>query len=84
VVIEDVVAFPIEGETDVIVLRNLGGKLADMTGWILRDSNSKSEPYVLGQEGCEQQAKLYGGEIIEILPRSETNPCGIPFGISFR
>ena len=84
VVIEAVVAFPKENESDVVVLRNLGGMIADMTGWTMRDNNAKSEPYVFGQAGCEDQAILYGGDIVQIFPQSEENPCGFTFGISFR
>eukprot|EP01024_Parvocaulis_polyphysoides_P038067 TRINITY_DN3407_c2_g1_i4.p2 TRINITY_DN3407_c2_g1~~TRINITY_DN3407_c2_g1_i4.p2 ORF type:complete len:193 (+),score=26.86 TRINITY_DN3407_c2_g1_i4:118-696(+) len=83
VVIERVIAYPDTGGTDLVVLRNTGGQIADLTGWTMSDS--KPEPtYTFGEPGCESNATIYPQEFLELTPQSDDNPCGFPFGISFR
>eukprot|EP01024_Parvocaulis_polyphysoides_P043051 TRINITY_DN392_c0_g1_i3.p1 TRINITY_DN392_c0_g1~~TRINITY_DN392_c0_g1_i3.p1 ORF type:complete len:495 (-),score=79.48 TRINITY_DN392_c0_g1_i3:476-1960(-) len=83
VIIEKVVAYPDTGEEDLVVLRNIGGQVADLTGWTMTDS--KADPvYTFGTPGCEGNATILPMESLSITPQNEFNPCGFMFGISFR
>eukprot|EP01025_Chloroclados_australasicus_P011725 TRINITY_DN15186_c1_g1_i3.p1 TRINITY_DN15186_c1_g1~~TRINITY_DN15186_c1_g1_i3.p1 ORF type:complete len:492 (-),score=78.85 TRINITY_DN15186_c1_g1_i3:639-2114(-) len=83
VIIERVISYPETGSTDLVTLRNNGGKVADLTGWTLSDD--KQDPFLtFGEPGCEGNASVLPQESLEILPASDANPCGFPFGVSFR
>eukprot|EP01025_Chloroclados_australasicus_P000290 TRINITY_DN1013_c0_g1_i4.p1 TRINITY_DN1013_c0_g1~~TRINITY_DN1013_c0_g1_i4.p1 ORF type:complete len:508 (+),score=81.71 TRINITY_DN1013_c0_g1_i4:193-1716(+) len=83
VIIEKVVAYPNTGEEDMVVLRNMGGQVADLTGWTMIDS--KGDPvYTFGVPGCEGNATILPQASLTVLPENEYNPCGFPFGISLR
>lgn len=85
IVIEKVVAFPDEGGSDVITLRNMGGQTQDLTGWKLADSDGDGEfAYELGDENCEDQGSIGPAQKLEIFPESEDNPCGFAFNVNFR
>eukprot|EP01026_Neomeris_dumetosa_P079152 TRINITY_DN86057_c0_g1_i1.p1 TRINITY_DN86057_c0_g1~~TRINITY_DN86057_c0_g1_i1.p1 ORF type:complete len:263 (-),score=31.08 TRINITY_DN86057_c0_g1_i1:15-803(-) len=87
VVIDKVVSYPIAGDPDMIVLRNIGGKVADLNGWTMTD-NKKSvdlkDRYQFGVSGCKQNATINPMETLVLTPRTDGNPCGFEFGISFR
>ncbi|GMH38745.1 hypothetical protein BSKO_06629 [Bryopsis sp. KO-2023] len=87
VVFDRMVSFPEDGESDVILLRNIGGKTADLKGWWLSDSrNDKSNPeatYFFGKtRGCGDYRKIPAGGVLELTPYLKSNPCGFPFGVS--
>eukprot|EP01025_Chloroclados_australasicus_P011069 TRINITY_DN147_c0_g1_i5.p1 TRINITY_DN147_c0_g1~~TRINITY_DN147_c0_g1_i5.p1 ORF type:complete len:484 (+),score=62.98 TRINITY_DN147_c0_g1_i5:3360-4811(+) len=83
VIIEKVVAYPDTGSEDMVVLRNMGGQVADLTSWTMTDS--KGDPvYTFGTPGCEGNATIPPQEFLVITPQNEFNPCGFTFGISFR
>lgn len=87
VIIERVISLAGDGEndTDLVVLRNVGGQTADLTDWRVTDRDVNSDDaYVFGQEGCEDQATLPPAIKVELRPRTEENPCGFDFSINFR
>eukprot|EP01024_Parvocaulis_polyphysoides_P015564 TRINITY_DN16850_c2_g1_i1.p1 TRINITY_DN16850_c2_g1~~TRINITY_DN16850_c2_g1_i1.p1 ORF type:complete len:272 (+),score=36.21 TRINITY_DN16850_c2_g1_i1:143-958(+) len=83
VVVERVVSYPETGLTDVVVLRNEGGKVANLTGWTLTDDKLAPE-LVLGLPGCEGNVTIQPQEKLILYPLDQDNPCGFPFGISFK
>eukprot|EP00210_Caulerpa_lentillifera_P009448 g9009.t1 len=87
VIIERVISLPGEGEneTDLVVLRNVGGQTADLTDWRLTDRDVNSEDaYTFGNEGCEDQVTLSPAIKVELRPHTAENPCGFDFSINFR
>lgn len=87
IIIERVISLAGDGEndTDLVVLRNVGGQTADLTDWRLTDRDvNAADAYVFGQEGCEDQAILPPAIKVELRPRTEENPCGFDFSINFR
>lgn len=84
VVLERAVSFPQEGESDVIVLRNIGGKVANLTYWEIRDGSPSEEVLVLDPLLCGDILLLRGGESLELFPATSDNRCGFKFGLSYR
>lgn len=83
--IEKIVAFGNEGESDVVTLRNVGGQKQDLTGWKLVDSDGDERfAYELGGENCEDQYSIAPTQKLDIFPESENNTCGYAFNINFR
>lgn len=79
------VAFPVAGGKDTIVLRNIGGNSADIKGWVLTDGNSSNEDFVLEPtEECPQFETIAPAGKLEIAASSATNPCGFKFNLSFQ
>lgn len=84
VVIQKVVAYPEDGEEDVVVLRNIGGQTIDMTGWTMGDAeNINLYKFGEGSE-CEEFGVLEPAGKMTITPKSDKNPCGFAFTIGFR
>ncbi|CAG9466250.1 unnamed protein product [Pedinophyceae sp. YPF-701] len=84
VVVSSVTPRPADGQPAQIVLRNLGERVANLTGWKLSDSNPVREPYELGRPGCERQAILESGATTTLTTASARDPCGFEFSISGR
>lgn len=85
VVIDKVVAFPIAGGTDTIVLRNIGGQPADIKGWVLTDGSASNMDFVFEPtEECPQFETIEPAGKLEIGVSSKTNPCGFKFNLSFK
>lgn len=92
VVIERVVSFPAaENDTDVVVLRNIGGKTQDLSGWTLTDSDASADStgestvYEFGKgEGCEEYASIAPSQKITVTPKTEENECGFQFTVGIR
>lgn len=85
VIIDKVVAFPIAGGKDTIVLRNIGGQPADIKGWVLSDDNASNTEFVFEPtEECPQFETIEPAGKLEISASSETNPCGFEFNLSFK
>lgn len=84
VVIERAVSFPQAGGSDVIVLRNVGGKVADLSNWEIRDSSPSEPPFKLDPLVCGDVLHLTGGESLQLFPASPENRCGFEFGLSYK
>lgn len=84
VVIDRAVSFPMRGDTDLIVLRNLGGKTADLRGWVIRDGSRIDIPFTIDEDLCGDVVDLTGGSAVEFRPAAIDNPCGFEFGVSYR
>lgn len=84
VVIDRAVSFPAKGDTDLIVLRNLGGKTVDLRGWFIRDGNRVDKAFTIEEERYGDLVDLVGGEAVEFRPATQDNPCGFEFGLSYR
>lgn len=85
-IFERVISLPGDGvnDTDLIVLRNVGGQTADLTDWTLTDNDARpDEVYTFGTEGCEELATLPPATKVELRPRTSDNPCGFEFRINF-
>ena len=88
-VIDRVVSFPRHNASDTILLRNIGGRTANVTGWWMSDSRkSKSDPeavYFFGvSEACAGFRGIPPAGVLELKPFMNANPCGFPFGTSYR
>lgn len=89
-VIDRVVAYPAEGGTPLVVLRNTGGQTANLTGWRLTDSDTRTVEaamnYVFGAPPCTDPSNytIDPSRTLTLYPKSDANPCGFAFGISFR
>ncbi|GMH32937.1 hypothetical protein BSKO_00771 [Bryopsis sp. KO-2023] len=89
IVVEKVAAW--SGDSDEIVLRNVGGQTQDLTGWKVTDSED-DHVYLFAQEaeGCEAFGSLAPSQKLELKQRAdeedadEDNPCGFSFAINFR
>ncbi|GFH16771.1 LTD domain-containing protein [Haematococcus lacustris] len=90
VIIDRVVAFPSDGQTVKVVLRNVGGQTANITGFRLTDSDTRNveaaQNLVFGRDVCNTYGNttIEPGRAMELVPRTNSTPCGFPFGISFR
>lgn len=83
VVLDKIVAFPIAGEKDTVVLRNIGGNSADLNGWVLIDGDG-SEFVLESSKDCPQFGTLLPAEKLEITTKSDQNPCGFSFNLGFQ
>lgn len=84
-------SFPAESDTDVVVLRNIGGQTLDLTGWTVTDSDASTDSsgestvYEFGEgEGCEDYASIAPSQKITLTPKTEENPCGFEFTVGIR
>lgn len=57
-----------------------------MTGWTLTDSNAESPAALVfgADDQCSNITTLEPAEVLVLEPKSETNVCGLTFGVSFR
>jgi hypothetical protein len=87
-IIESVTPVPAAGQQPNIVLHNTGGQLANITGWKLLLSEdsaaAQDELYIADNERCRPNGTLPAGGSLVFTPKSDTNPCGFPFGLSAR
>lgn len=83
VVIEEVVSYPGEEKKDLIVLRNIGGQTADMTGWQLSDTSGVS-PLIFGEGDCSKNTFLAPAAKLMLWHLNDENPCGLSFPVGFR
>ncbi|GMH37136.1 hypothetical protein BSKO_05009 [Bryopsis sp. KO-2023] len=83
VVIDKVAAFPIAGGQDSIVLRNIGGQTAIVNGWTLTDGTG-TEFVLEPSKQCPQFDSIAPGEDLKLAPKSNENPCGFDFNLSFQ
>ncbi|PNH00368.1 hypothetical protein TSOC_013811, partial [Tetrabaena socialis] len=90
VVIDRVVAYPAANASPLIVLRNVGGQTANLTGWRLTDSDTRTVGaamnLIFGAPSCTgpSNVAIDPSRTLTLQPKNESNPCGFPFGISFR
>lgn len=92
VVIERVVSFPdADNDTDLVVIRNIGGQTQDLTGWTVTDADSTGDSsgsstiYDFGKvEGCEEYTTIAPTQKITLAPKTELNPCGFEFTVGIR
>lgn len=80
---------PAAGQQPKIVLRNTGGQVANLTGWrLFAGENSTAGGgqilYIGDNARCRPNATLPSGQSLVLSPRSDTNPCGVPFNLSER
>ncbi|GMH37140.1 hypothetical protein BSKO_05013 [Bryopsis sp. KO-2023] len=83
VVIDKVVAFPVAGGQDSIVLRNIGGQTAIVNGWTLTDGTGTEFVFDPSTQ-CPQFDSIAPGEALKLAPNSDGNPCGFDFNLSFQ
>lgn len=90
VVIEAVMPYPPEGQQPFIVLRNMGGQLANLSGWRLTDGDTRTVEaamnLVFGQAPCDNAGNvtIEPSRSLTLKPKSDAAPCGFPFGINYR
>lgn len=82
VVIDQVVSYPDEGKSDIVVLRNIGGQTADLSGWKLTDAEA-SFTLAFGDGNCAEtmlapMAKFEVGEDVG------ADACSFSFSVGFR
>jgi hypothetical protein len=80
VVIQAVRAVATDGRPAAVTLRNIGGQPANLTGHTLSTPFS-GDVLKLGEppRQCGANATLAPGRTVTYLPRSDANPCGLPF-----
>ncbi|GMH37164.1 hypothetical protein BSKO_05037 [Bryopsis sp. KO-2023] len=86
VVIDKIVAVPITGGQDSIVLRNIGGQTAAISGWTLADS-SGTEFVLQPSKQCPQFDTIAPADELKVAGNdedSEFDPCGFNFNLGFR
>jgi hypothetical protein len=75
------------------VLHNMGGRVANITGWTLSvgepsylpdDSPRQDLLYIAGSVRCRANGTLLPGGSIVLTPQSDSNPCGFPFSLGAR
>lgn len=92
VIVESVTPIPAAGQEPTIVLRNTGGRVANITGWKLRLGDGATcvpteiQPadvmfYIADSVRCRPNGTLPAGGSIVISPKSDSNPCGFPFSL---
>lgn len=95
--VESVTPQPRDGEQTTVVLRNIGGNVANITGYRLSASNSPTPPaagtnastdgptlYIASERRCRENGTLAPGQALFLRPRSDLNPCGFPFSLAQR
>lgn len=81
VVIEKVVSYSADGSLDKVVLRNLGGKVFDLSGWKLTDKQGE-QPYFFGDGiGCDEFSMISPSAKLEVKMKTAENPCGFTFSM---
>lgn len=94
---ESVTPQPRDGEQPTVVLRNMGGNAANITGYRLFASNSPTPPaagtnasangptlFIADERRCRENGTLAPGQALFLRPRSELSPCGFPFNLGQR
>lgn len=90
IVIEKVIPYPTPGSFNIVVLRNIGGQTANLTGYRLTDSDTRpvaaANDFIFGSD-----PSCIGGNVtilptgsLVLRPKNDTNLCGFTFGIAFR
>jgi hypothetical protein len=79
---------PAEGQEPKIVLRNVGGQLANITGWKLslgKDSgDAQAVLSIADSVRCRPNGTLPAGGSLVFAAKSDRNPCGFPFSLGVR
>ena len=76
-----IVAFPDSGASDRVVIRNEGAESVDLAGWTLSDASGR-ESLVFGERPACPTVVAPGNKL-ELTPRGDDEPCGLPFTVSF-
>lgn len=82
VVIDQVVSYPEEGKSDIVVLRNVGGQTADIAGWQLSDAEA-STTLTFGDGDCPQTS-LAPTAKLEVGEDTGGDGCSYAFSVGFR
>jgi hypothetical protein len=90
-IIQSVTPIPGAGKTAEVVIRNIGGQTANITGYCLTGADSKENGsdstntlYIANDRRCRENGTIPSGQSRFFKPRSETNPCGFPFQLGSR
>lgn len=79
--IEKVVSYSVDGSLDMVVLRNLGGKVFDLSGWKMTDKQGE-QPYYFGDGmGCDPYSRILPSAKLEVKMKTPENPCGFTFSM---
>ncbi|KAG1674606.1 hypothetical protein FOA52_001855 [Chlamydomonas sp. UWO 241] len=95
VVIDQVLPYPETGSLPYVVLRNIGGQTADLSGWRLTDSNLSAGSglkFVAVPQSFKNQGPCDGpgnwtiapSRTLMIMPKTDGNKCGFPFELNFK
>ena len=92
VIIESVTPVPAAGGAARVVLRNVGGQVANITGWrLFAGDNSTGSAgstgqvlYIADAARCKPNGTLASGQSLVFSPKSDQNPCGFSFNLSGR
>lgn len=84
VVLDKLVAFPIAGGHDTVVLRNIGGQPADIAGWTVVDNEDENQFVMEPSEQCPQFSTIPSGGKLVIEVKRDDNPCGFDFNLNFK
>uniref|UniRef100_A0A383WQB5 FAS1 domain-containing protein n=1 Tax=Tetradesmus obliquus TaxID=3088 RepID=A0A383WQB5_TETOB len=84
-IIQSVTPIPGAGNTAQVVIRNIGGQTANITGYRLtgtaggNESDSSNTLYIANDRRCRENGTVPSGQSLFFKPVSNNNPCGFPF-----
>lgn len=90
IIIQSVTPVPSAGQEPTIVLHNMGGRVANITGWVVDgpayvpSETHQDAMYIADSVRCRANGSLVPGSSIVFTPQSDQNPCGFPFSLGTR